>query len=59
MGENYALELRDISKSFGSVQANDHVDLTLKKIGDSCNSGGKRKRKDNSDEYDLWNLLSG
>ena len=47
MGENYALELRDISKSFGSVQANDHVDLT------------KRKRKDNSDEYDLWNLLSG
>lgn len=31
MGENYALELRDISKSFGSVQANDHVDLTLRK----------------------------
>lgn len=30
MGENYALELRDISKSFGSVQANDHVDLTLR-----------------------------
>ena len=47
MGENYALELRDISKSFGSVQANDHVNLTLRKIGDSCNSGGKRKRKDN------------
>ena len=31
MGENYALELRDISKSFGSVQANDHVNLTLRK----------------------------
>ena len=31
MGENYALELRDISKSFGSVQANDYVDLTLRK----------------------------
>ena len=57
MGENYALELRDISKSFGSVQANDHVNLTLRKT--DCNSGGKRKRKDNSDEYDLWNLLSG
>ena len=31
MGENYALELRDISKSFGSVKANDQVNLTLKK----------------------------
>lgn len=31
MGENYALELRDISKRFGSVQANDHVNLTLRK----------------------------
>lgn len=59
MGENYALELRDISKSFGSVQANDHVDLTLRKSEILGNSGGKRKRKDNSDEYDLWNLLSG
>ena len=31
MGETYALELRDISKRFGSVQANDHVNLTLRK----------------------------
>ena len=31
MGENYALELRDISKSFGSVKANDQVNLTLRK----------------------------
>lgn len=29
--ETYALELRDISKRFGSVQANDHVNLTLRK----------------------------
>lgn len=32
MGENYALELRDISKSFGSVKANDQVNLTLRKL---------------------------
>ena len=57
MGENYALELRDISKSFGSVQANDHVDLTLRKSEILAILG--EKRKDNSDEYDLWNLLSG
>ena len=31
MEETYALELRDISKRFGSVQANDHVNLTLRK----------------------------
>jgi len=31
VGETYALELRDISKRFGSVQANDHVNLTLRK----------------------------
>ena len=31
MGETYALELKDISKRFGSVQANDHVNLTLRK----------------------------
>ena len=31
MGENYALELRDISKSFCSVKANDQVNLTLRK----------------------------
>jgi len=53
VGENYALELRDISKSFGSVQANDHVDLTLRKSEILAILG------ENSDEYDLWNLLSG
>lgn len=31
MGETYALELKDISKRFGSVQANDRVNLTLRK----------------------------
>ena len=59
MGENYALELRDISKSFGSVQANDHVDLTLRKSEILAILGENGSGKDNSDEYDLWNLLSG
>ena len=33
---NYALELKDISKRFGSVQANDQCKSHAEKIRDSC-----------------------
>ena len=59
VADNYALELKQITKRFGSVLANDHVDLTLKKSEDPCDPGGERQRQDYADEYDLRNLLSG
>ena len=58
MSETYAIELKNITKRFGKVTANDKVCLSVKK-GDIIHSGRKRKWKDHSYEYDIRYLLSG
>ena len=60
MSETYAIELKNITKRFGKVTANDKVCMPVRKEGrDIIHSGRKRKWKDHSYEYDIRYLLSG
>ena len=52
--EVFAVEMRGISKSFGKVRANDHVDLKLKK-GEILALLGEN----GSGKTTLMNMLSG
>lgn len=48
---DYIVEMRHITKRFPGIVANDDVTIQVKKGGDLCPSGGKRRRKVNADEY--------
>ncbi|MFQ7855796.1 MAG: hypothetical protein ACLRIS_12325 [Flavonifractor plautii] len=51
-----AIQLKGITKRFGSVVANDGIDLEVKR-GRSSPCWGERKRQDHPDEHDLRHLL--
>ncbi len=54
MNETAAIELKNVSKRFGSIQANDHVSLTLRK-GEILSILGEN----GSGKTTLMNMLSG
>lgn len=56
--ETPAIELKNISKTFGSIKANRNVNLTVNN-GEILSARRKRKRKNNPDEHDIGNLFSG
>ena len=59
MSETYAIELKNITKRFGKVTANDKVCLSVKKGEILSILGENGKWKDHSYEYDIRYLLSG
>lgn len=59
MSETYAIELKNITKRFGKVTANDKVCLSVKKGEILSILGENGSGKDHSYEYDIRYLLSG
>lgn len=55
-GSEYAIELRHITKRFGSVVANNDITLSLRK-GEILSARRKRQRKNHTDEYARRHLL--
>ena len=54
-----AIELRGITKTFGSVVANDHIDLDVRRGEILALLGENGFRKNHIDEYDLRHLSPG
>ena len=55
---DYAIECKKITKTFGSVVANDQIDLKVKKGEILALLGENGIRKDNPDEYAFRYLSS-
>ena len=58
MEQTYAIELKNITKRFGKIVANDGINLKVKR-GEILSLLGERKWKDHINEYDFWNLFPG
>ena len=52
----YVVEMRDIVKTFGEVQAVKNGEFTLKKGRDPFSDRRERSRKIHDDEAPLWNV---
>lgn len=59
MEQTYAIELKNITKRFGKIVANDGINLKVKRGRDSFIAWRERKWKDHINEYDFWNLFPG
>ena len=59
MSDGFAVEMRGITKTFGSVVANRDVDLDPAPWRDSGAAGGKRLGQDHPDEYAVRHLCAG
>ena len=56
--QTYAIELKNITKRFGKIVANDGINLQVKRGEILSLLGEKRKWEDHLDEYDFRNLFS-
>ena len=49
-----AVEMRNITKRFGSFTANDQINFLVEKGGDTLSAWRKRCGENNSHEYTVW-----
>ncbi len=54
-----AIEMKGITKTFGSVKANEDVNLTVKTGRGTRFARRKRCREKHTGEYAVWDLSSG